>query len=62
MRLTALLADSPDATLAGEDRDITALVLDSRKATPGSAFFALPGVAADGARFASAACAAAARR
>ncbi|MFN0264298.1 UDP-N-acetylmuramoyl-L-alanyl-D-glutamate--2,6-diaminopimelate ligase [Tepidamorphus sp. 3E244] len=55
MLLSRLLADTPGIRLLGADRDITALALDSRKARAGSAFFALPGVAVDGARFAGAA-------
>jgi UDP-N-acetylmuramoyl-L-alanyl-D-glutamate--2,6-diaminopimelate ligase len=37
------------------DREISGLALDSRRVRPGDAFFALPGVRADGARFAAAA-------
>jgi UDP-N-acetylmuramoyl-L-alanyl-D-glutamate--2,6-diaminopimelate ligase len=35
------------------DREITGLALDSRRVKPGDAFFALPGVRADGTRFAA---------
>ena len=54
MTLRDLLASM--ATLAvhgGTDRDITGLALDSRRVRPGDVFFALPGVQADGARFAA---------
>jgi UDP-N-acetylmuramoyl-L-alanyl-D-glutamate--2,6-diaminopimelate ligase len=35
------------------DREVRGLALDSRRVSPGEAFFALPGVHADGARFAA---------
>jgi len=51
MRLAELL---PGANIpAGlAERDISEIVCDSRLATPGSAFFAVPGVRADGLGFA----------
>ncbi|MCB1480020.1 MAG: UDP-N-acetylmuramoyl-L-alanyl-D-glutamate--2,6-diaminopimelate ligase [Rhodobiaceae bacterium] len=55
MRLSEILSGTPDAAFAGADRDIAALSLDSRKVPSGSAFFALPGAVADGAKFAGAA-------
>ncbi|MCC0017068.1 MAG: UDP-N-acetylmuramoyl-L-alanyl-D-glutamate--2,6-diaminopimelate ligase [Rhodobiaceae bacterium] len=58
MRLSDLLSGMPDAAFSGPDRAVSCLVLDSRKAAPGCVFFALPGVAADGAKFAAAAVAA----
>lgn len=57
--LRELLAGVDSLAIEGStDREVAALVLDSRRVTPGSAFFALPGVQADGARFAAAAVAA----
>ncbi len=54
--LRELLAGVETVAIHGPtDREITGLVLDSRRATAGSAFFALPGVQADGARFVAAA-------
>jgi UDP-N-acetylmuramoyl-L-alanyl-D-glutamate--2,6-diaminopimelate ligase len=57
--LRELLAALPGARVTGPvDGAVRGLVLDSRKAGPGDVFFALPGVKADGARFAEAAVAA----
>jgi len=43
---------SPAATIDGDVKiEISALALDSREATPGSLFFALPGARTDGRRF-----------
>ncbi|MEY4069794.1 MAG: hypothetical protein RL721_408 [Candidatus Eisenbacteria bacterium] len=54
MTLRDLLASMPTlAVHGGTDRDITGLALDSRRVRPGDVFFALPGVQADGARFAA---------
>jgi len=43
------------AVRGATDREVRGLSLDSRHVSPGEAFFALPGVHADGARFAAAA-------
>jgi UDP-N-acetylmuramoyl-L-alanyl-D-glutamate--2,6-diaminopimelate ligase len=53
--LTAALAPTPPLSA---DPEITELVYDSRRVTPGALFFALKGVAADGHRFISQAAAA----
>jgi UDP-N-acetylmuramoyl-L-alanyl-D-glutamate--2,6-diaminopimelate ligase len=54
--LRELLAGVDTVAVHGStDREVSALALDSRRVGPGSAFFALPGVQADGARFAAAA-------
>ena len=54
MRLHELLACVPGVTVSGSgDPEIAAIVFDSRKAVPGALFAALPGVKADGARFAA---------
>ena len=41
------------AVRGATDREVRGLCLDSRHVSPGEAFFALPGVHADGARFAA---------
>jgi UDP-N-acetylmuramoyl-L-alanyl-D-glutamate--2,6-diaminopimelate ligase len=41
------------AVRGATDREVRGLALDSRRISPGEAFFALPGVHADGARFAA---------
>ncbi|HMN73453.1 MAG TPA: UDP-N-acetylmuramoyl-L-alanyl-D-glutamate--2,6-diaminopimelate ligase [Rhodoblastus sp.] len=51
MRLDALIPEAAEGRHAA--LEIAALALDSRKATPGSLFFAVPGVQADGLTFAS---------
>ena len=57
--LRELLAGVDTVAVHGPtDREVTGLALDSRRVSPGAAFFALPGVQADGARFAAAAVAA----
>jgi UDP-N-acetylmuramoyl-L-alanyl-D-glutamate--2,6-diaminopimelate ligase len=57
--LHQLLAGVDTLAVRGDtDLDVRRLVLDSREVRPGDAFFALPGVKADGARFAASAIAA----
>ena len=57
--LRELLAEVDTLAARGSlEREISGLALDSRHVRPGDAFFALPGVQADGARFAAAAVAA----
>lgn len=52
MRFTDLLQNSPGDQLVGSpDREVSALVCDSRQVTPGALFFALPGAKLDGAGF-----------
>lgn len=52
MRLHELLSEVDTLSVRGTTEcDITGLALDSRRVKPGDAFFALPGVHADGARF-----------
>ena len=52
--LRELLTGVDVLTLQGATEcEVRSLTLDSRRVTPGSAFFALPGVRADGARFAT---------
>ena len=59
MTLRELLAGMQVAAVSGPvDQPVAALSLDSRQVQPGDVFFALPGVKADGARFAEAAIAA----
>lgn len=59
MILRELLAEVESRQVRGPlDREVTGLALDSRRVQQGHAFFALPGVNADGARFAAAAVAA----
>ena len=56
MILRDLLAAVDHRSVRGAtDREVSGLALDSRRVKPGDAFFALPGVNADGARFARAA-------
>ncbi|MEO5989321.1 MAG: UDP-N-acetylmuramoyl-L-alanyl-D-glutamate--2,6-diaminopimelate ligase [Candidatus Eisenbacteria bacterium] len=56
MIVRELLAEMAVATVTGtQDATVAGLSLDSRCVKPGDLFFALPGVLADGARFASAA-------
>jgi UDP-N-acetylmuramoyl-L-alanyl-D-glutamate--2,6-diaminopimelate ligase len=49
--LFAAMTFNPDAGARGLDDRVSAIAYDSRQATPGSVFFALRGVNADGARF-----------
>ena len=59
MILRELLARMTVAGVSGPlDAEVTGLALDSRRVRPGEVFFALPGLKADGARFAEAAIAA----
>lgn len=59
MTVHELLADVDIVTLTGAgESPVSGLALDSRRVQPGDVFFALPGVQADGARFAAAAIAA----
>ncbi len=51
MRLSQLAASTNGISLKGDDIEITGIVLDSRKATPGSLFIAIPGVKQDGTEF-----------
>ena len=56
MKLEALLSQIPTVLVDGPaDREITSLCYDSRRAQPGSLFFALKGEKADGADYISAA-------
>ncbi len=56
MRLSELIAAAEAELVSGStDVEITSLAYDSRRVQPGALFFALPGQAADGARFAAAA-------
>jgi len=48
MNVSELTASIPGARLVGEDRDVTDLVIDSRKVVPGCLFICLSGAKADG--------------
>lgn len=49
MRLSTIVAAMPGASLLGQaDPDITAVVYDSRRVTPGALFVAIPGFKTDG--------------
>ena len=59
MKLDALLSQVPTLEVDGPtDRDITSLTYDSRRAKPGTLFFALKGEKVDGSAFIDAAVAA----